>query len=179
MLIDEFLPQYDLRSHHRVTVHAPIEQVYESVRRLDIAQTRLARWLFRLRGIPVSTTLSLDNLLEMRFILLGDNESKELLLGLVGRFWILSGKLQRLDAERFRTFTHQGYAKAVWNFSVTSLSDHSTLLETETRVHCLDSVSRRRFRLYWLIIGVFSRLIRREILQTIKHRAERLQPFAA
>jgi hypothetical protein len=37
----------------------------------------------------------------------------------------------------------------------------------------LDDESRRRFRLYWLFIGPFSGLIRRKILRSIKHEAER------
>jgi hypothetical protein len=49
----------------------------------------------------------------------------------------------------------------------------TTRLATETRVLCLDDESRRRFRLYWLFIGPFSGLIRRKILRSIKHEAER------
>ena len=95
-----------------------------------------------------------------------------MLLGLVGRFWTLSGGLRRLDAEGYRNFHERGYAKAAWNFSLTERPDESTLLETETRVHCPDAVSRRRFKWYWLFVGGFSGLIRREVLQAIKRNAE-------
>ena len=47
-----------------------------------------------------------------------------------------------------------------------------TLLATETRVLCLDTASRRRFRLYWTLIGPFSGLIRKDILRSIKRQAE-------
>jgi len=109
----------------------------------------------------------------MRFILLGEKPNEELLLGLVGRFWTASGELRRLDAEGFRSFKEQGYAKAAWNFSLAERPDGSVLLETETRVYCLDQSSRRRFQLYWLVVGPFSGLIRRDVLQAVKRSAEK------
>jgi hypothetical protein len=182
MLIDDFLPSYDVRERHRIKIHAPVEKVYDAVRRLDISQTRLSMLLFRLRGIPAGSfapsCFTLDDFLKMRFILLGEKPNEELLLGLVGRFWTASGELRRLDAEGFRGFDEPGYAKAVWNFSLAGRSDGSVLLETETRVYCLDQASRRRFRLYWLLVGPFSGLIRREVLQAIKRSAEKTESQA-
>jgi hypothetical protein len=183
MLIDDFLPGYDVRERHRIKVHAPVERVYDAVRRLDISQTKLTMLLFRLRGIPAGRfaprCFTLDDFLKMRFILLGEKPNKELLLGLVGRFWTASGALRRLDAEGFRSFNEQGYAKAAWNFSLAGQRDGSVLLETETRVLCLDQMSRRRFRLYWLVVGPFSGLIRREVLRAIKRSAENIESQAA
>ena len=177
MLIDDFLPDYDVRERHRTVVHSPAERVYEAVRRLDLSQAKLSMFLFRLRGIPAGRSapscFTLDDFLKMRFILLGEKPNEELLLGLVGRFWTPSGELRRLDAEGYRNFNERGYAKAAWNFSLSERADGSVLLETETRVYCLDEASRRWFRLYWLFIGVFSGLIRREVLQAVKRNAER------
>ena len=179
MLIDDFLPNYDVRERHRTEVYAPVDEVYAAVRRLDLSQARLTRWLFRLRGIPCPANFGLDNFLRMHFVLLGERPNEELLLGLVGRFWTLSGGLRRLDPEAYRNFNERGYAKAAWNFSLSAKADDAVLLETETRVHCLDEVSRRQFHLYWLFIGAFSGLIRRDILQGIKRDAERLHSRAA
>lgn len=183
MLIDEFLPKYDIRERHRIKVHAPTDKVYAAVRQLDISQAKLSMFLFRLRGIPAGISapscFTLDDFLKMRFILLGEKPNEELVLGLAGRFWTPSGELRRLDAEGYRSFNEQGYAKAAWNFSLSEQLDKTVLLETETRVYCLDDVSRRWFRLYWLLIGAFSGLIRREVLQAVKRNAERLHSRAA
>jgi hypothetical protein len=177
MLIDDFLPTYDVRERHRIKVYAPIEKVYAAVRQLDLSRARLSMLLFRLRGIPAGITapscFNLDDFLKMRFILLGEKPGEELLLGLAGRFWKPSGELRCLDVEGFRSFNEQGYAKAAWNFSLSEQPNSSILLETETRVYCLDDASRIRFRLYWLLVGAFSGLIRREILQAVKRSAER------
>ena len=178
MLIDDFLASYDVRERHGIKVHAPVERVYAAVRQLDISGAKLSMFLFRLRGIPAGTScapscFNLDDFLKMRFILLGERPNEELLLGLVGRFWTPSGELRRLDAAGFREFNEPGYAKAAWNFSLSEQPDASVLLETETRVYCLDDASRRRFRLYWLLVGSFSGLIRREVLRAVKRNAER------
>ena len=183
MLIDDFLPNYDVRERHCAQIHAPIDKVYTTVRQLDISQAKLSMFLFRLRGLPAGRSapscFTLDDFLRMRFILLGERPDEELLLGLVGRFWKPSGELLRLDAEGFRDFNEPGYAKAVWNFTLAKQPDDAVMLATETRVYCLDETSRRRFRLYWLFIGAFSGLIRRELLLTVKRNAEKLHSRAA
>ena len=183
MLIDDFLPRYDVRERHRTTVHAPVDKVYAAVRQLDISQAKLSMFLLWLRGIPTGLSapacFTLDDFLKMRFILLGEKPDEELLLGVVGRFWTPSGELRRLDAEGFRNFKEKGYAKAVWNFSLSEQASNTVLLETETRVYCLDEASRKRFRWYWMMIGGFSALIRRDLLQAIKRNAEKLHSQAA
>lgn len=172
MLIDEYLPIYDVRERHRITVHAPVERVYQAVRALDISEARLTRLLFRLRGLPCPPRLTLDDFLKMRFILLDERPNQELLLGLVGKFWTPAGELRRLEPEEFIDFDERGYAKAAWNFSLTQATNGVVSLATETRVSCTDSASRRKFRLYWTVVGTFSGIVRREMLQIIKQNAE-------
>jgi hypothetical protein len=176
MLIDDFLPGYDVRERHQIKVNAPLDKVYAAVRRLDISRARLSMLLFRLRGIPsgnlTPSCFTLEDFLKMRFILLGERPNQELLLGLVGRFWTPKGELLRLDAEGFKSFERRGYAKAAWNFTLREQADGAVLLETETRVFCMDAASRKRFRFYWLFIGAFSGLTRRDVLRAIKRDAE-------
>ena len=186
-LIDEYLPEYDVVERHRTAIRASREPVYESVRRLDMTRSPVIRSLFALRSLPAlmsrssthrgesqSLGLTLDGLLDNGFVLLGERRGEELLLGLVGRFWTPSGHLLRVDANDFRDFQRPGYARAAWNFSLSGMEDGATRLATETRVQCTDSTSRRRFRLYWTVVGPFSGLIRREILRSIKRDVEAL-----
>lgn len=184
-LIDEYLPEYDVVERHRTAIRASRERVYEAVRELDMTRSPVIRGLFALRGLPAllarssarrvgSLGLTLDGLLDTGFVLLGERPGEELLLGLVGRFWTPTGDLVRVEAKDFRDFRQPGYARAVWNFSLSESEAGATLLATETRVRCLDSASRRRFRLYWTVVGPFSGLIRREILRSIKRDVEAL-----
>lgn len=182
MLMDEYLPRYDLTEQHELVVQAPPERIYPAVRELDLRGSLITRWLFLLRGLPAvldargkrgrGLGLTLEGLLENGFVLLGERPQEELLLGVAGRFWTPSGDIQRLDAETFRRFNAPGFAKAAWSFSLHPQTATETRLATETRVQCLDEVSRRKFRQYWLLIGPFSGLIRREALDAIKRKAE-------
>jgi hypothetical protein len=46
-------------------------------------------------------------------------------------------------------------------------ADGHSRLSTETRVLALDGKSRLAFRIYWLVVGPFSALIRRRWLRAI------------
>lgn len=181
MLIDDFMPVYDVTERHQIEVRAPIEEVYSAVRSLDLRDSRLVRLLFRLREFPGlfasrhsarTLGLTLEGLLENGFILLGEQPPREILLGVIGRFWTASGCIRRLDADGFAAFDELGYAKAAWNFSLSQIDAGTTKLATDTRVLCKDESSRRRFRLYWFFIAPFSGLIRREALRAIRRSSE-------
>jgi hypothetical protein len=167
MLIDEFLPRYDVAERHAMEVRAPVEQVWEAIVNLDMSQSRVIRGLFRLRGMPPAS-FTLRGLQRVGFVLLGEEPNREMVLGLVGKFWTPRGDLQRVDVDGFRAFNKEGYAKAAWNFALAPQVDGTVRVTTETRVLCLDERSRRRFRLYWLVIGPFSGWIRREALGIIR-----------
>ena len=181
MLIDDYLSSYDVAARYQSNVRAPAAHVYQVVRRMDMSESALIRMLFRLREFPaISKTrdshqglgLTLDDLLRSGFILLAEDAPREILLGVVGRFWTSSGCIQRMDADGFRAFDENGFAKAVWNFSLSERETGLTDLATETRVRCLDDESRRKFRLYWTLIGPFSGLIRKETLRVVRQQAE-------
>jgi hypothetical protein len=183
MLIDDFLPVYDAVERHHIDIHGSPELVYSAARKLELSGSAWVRWLFRLRGLPAlfvsraksqqeDLGLTLDGFLKNGFILLGETPPQEIVLGLVGKFWTSSGCIQRLDKAVFLSFATPGYAKAVWNFSLSPQADGITRLFTETRVLCLDETGRRRFRFYWRFIRPFSGLVRMEALRAIKRRAE-------
>ncbi|UCF84468.1 MAG: hypothetical protein JSV50_02220, partial [Desulfobacteraceae bacterium] len=168
---DEFLPAYDVNERHHIDVHAPAEKVYQVVQSLDFRDSRIVKWLFRLRGIP-EYALTLDGLLELGFVILGETPNQEIVIGLVGRFWTRAVDIQHLDPGTFRNFDRKGFAKAIANISLSRQTDTITRVTTETRVHCIGNSSRRYFRLYWFLISPFSAWIRREWLRIIKRRVE-------
>ena len=184
MLIDDFLPMYDVAERHAIDVSAPVEPVYAATRKLDLSSSILARFLFWLRKVPgwlffrrsgqKQLGLNMEGLLKSGFILLGEKPHEEIVLGLVGRFWTAQGDLQSLDSDGFQRFQERGYAKAASNFSLSCPAQGVTRLTTETRVLCLDAHSRRRFRLYWLFVRPFSGMVRKEALRAVKREAERI-----
>jgi hypothetical protein len=167
------MPAFDVSERHHVEVRAPRNEIYKQVRKLDMSDARLTHFLFRLRGMRSSQCLTLDDLLKTGFCILDERAGEELLLGLVGRFWTPAGNILCVTPETFRDFNRSGYAKAAWNFSLMPNENGAVRLTTETRVQCTDKLSRWQFRLYWMLIGSFSALIRREMLRTLKRNAER------
>jgi hypothetical protein len=174
MLIDEFLPVYDFSERHETKIRAPRERVFEAVNSADLSDSWIIRSLFALRGLGwsrASEKTTLRGMTKEGFAILGEKPGDEILLGLAGKFWTLSGNLQKIDAGSFKDFNEKGLAKAVWNFSLAE-SEGETLLKTETRIRCLDESSRQSFALYWTIVKPFSGLTRTEMLRVIKEKAE-------
>jgi hypothetical protein len=116
--------------------------------------------------------VTLRDVVEQGFSVIGEDPPREVVLGVVGAFWRLRGGLRRGDASSFRDPIAAGEARAAWGFCVTERTDGSCLLSTETRVQCADAASRRRFKVYWLVVRPGSGLIRRLMLREIRRAAE-------
>jgi hypothetical protein len=190
MLLDEFLPEFDVRASCTTRIAAPPDRVYASLRTANFDHWGLMRVLVGLRWLPGLASapsdawrriragrgrrpVTLDRLLDGGFTLLGERPGQELVLGTIGRFWRARGELWPTSPERFREAAPYGTAKAAWNFALTAATSKHTEVRTETRVLCADARSRRRFRAYWVFVRPFSGLIRREMLAAIRVAAER------
>ena len=181
-LIDDLMPRFDEVERHELLVRAPVAAVYAAIARTDFADSRVIRALLGLRALPSivrgrrrrsSGPLTLATLGARDFVPLGERAPHEVAIGVVGRFWTPTGGVVPLDADGFRRFDRPGYAKVVWNFTVEDGGGGAARLATETRIWCLDRASRRRFRLYWLVVRPFSGLMRRVMLRAIAREAGR------
>ncbi|WP_051052934.1 hypothetical protein [Fulvivirga imtechensis] len=172
MLKEKYLPEANVSKTETVVVQAPVEVIYPLVETLDFSESKIIYWLFKLRGIPVPESLSLKGLEKIRFVKLEAVPNKEIILGLIGQFWTPAGDLRVFKAEEFTGFNNVDYAKATWSFELTPVNEKVTLLSTETRVLCMKEETRRKFRIYWMLIQPFSSWVRREILHCIRKRAE-------
>jgi hypothetical protein len=170
--MDHFMPRWDVATRHETIIRGTPADVMRAVKRLDLGRSRLARALFRLRGMP-RASCTLNGALRLGFVLLGERPDRELVLGLAGRFWTPRGDLRRVTPERFLSFAEPGTARAVWGFRAEPVGHGAVELITETRVACADASTRRRFRLYWFFVAPFSGLIRRECLRIIRRDVER------
>ena len=184
MLIDRFLPEYDVVEHHEVDVDAPANRAYEAVKDLDLARSPVVLALLFARGVPHLFTgavkpkrrLTLDDIVASGFVLLGEEPGRELVLGIVGKFWRPTGAVRRIAPDDFAGFDESGFAKAAWNFVVSGRAGGGSTVISETRIASTDADARRKFTRYWWLIGRFSALIRREVLRGVKHHAESLPP---
>ena len=87
MLIDDFMPIFDVSERHHTLVLAPSERAYQAARSVDLARSRVVRALFTVRGIPAlvrrsrrSTpqSMTLDDLMDGGFLWLGEEAGRAL-----------------------------------------------------------------------------------------------------
>jgi hypothetical protein len=183
MLIDDFLPAFQVVEHHQRLVSASRGRTYAAIWDADFAASLLVKGLLILRAIPTlvsdpagthvpSVGVTLREILRQGFELLAEEPGREVLLGVSGRFWKLRENLSRAEPQRFREPVPEGLARAAWNFTVSERGEDTTLLSTETRVLCSGDAALRSFRRYWFVVGPFSGLIRRHMLRSIARVAE-------
>jgi hypothetical protein len=189
MLLDDYLPNFDVRSRAHAHIAAQPERVYASLRTTNFDQWGFTRTLYALRTVPALPTApwttvqrfraalgrphwTLADLLAGGFSLLAERPNLELVVGTIGRFWLARGELSAVSPVQFLGTPPPGTAKAAWNFAVARSPAGGTVLSTETRVWCADPASRRRLRAYWLLIGLPSNLIRREMLAAVRNAVE-------
>ncbi|HEX6749268.1 MAG TPA: hypothetical protein VF092_18365 [Longimicrobium sp.] len=186
MLIDEWMPEWDVHEVHETRVRAPHDRVWAAVRALDFSRAPVTRTLMAMRYLPAMLTRAgrrkvlerrSGGILRAGFLVLGERPGEELLLGVVGRFWTSGGGIERVTPEELRVFDRPGFAIGTWNFTLEDDGD-GVRVATETRVRCTDDASRRKFRRYWRVIAPFSGLIRLEMLKSIRRVAESSSPPA-
>jgi hypothetical protein len=177
--LHELMPVCDRVARYQVLVHATPAVTWEAFDSCDFSRAPLTRILMTLRTLrrtpEKESTIVLPTIERLRrsgFIPLEEHPDQEVVVGVVGRFWRPdSGMLHGLSADAVLSFQQDGFAKAYWNFAVEP-APRGTLLSTETRIQCFGDAARRAFKLYWLLVGPFSGLIRKEMLRMVKQHAE-------
>lgn len=177
--IDEFLPNYDFCAAYQMRINAAPSAVWECLLHLDFGELWLTRFLMTLRTgkrMPRHGTLGdlRQPLQGTGFVILEEAPEDELVIGLAGRFWRHDGgRCMDLTADNFIEFSRTGHAKVAMNLKLRAETPETetTVLSTETRIQCFGPAALWKFRLYWAIVGPFSGLIRKAILQHVKTKA--------
>jgi hypothetical protein len=190
MLIDQYLPRYDVTEVREVTVDATPEVTYHAIRETDLTDPMidalfairelLTRLAGRLRGEvppPAPATFTFNDLATpaMGFILLAEEPGVEFVVASVGRFWRRDYGWHPVAPDQFVGFTEPGYAKLAISFLVKPTGDARALLRYEARTVTTDEVARKRFRRYWRVIRPGVALVMRRALIRIRAEAERRQ----
>jgi len=183
MLIDSFAPNFDATEIHCIAIRASRQTVYEALWTSDLGGSAVIKLLMLLRSMPGliarressprNQTVTLQTLIDSGFGLLAERASDEVVLGVTGRFWRPTGNLSTFRRSDFDHPVPAGFARGVWNFSLSEGLEGQTILQTETRVICGDSASRRKFLAYWFVVRPFSGLIRLIMLRNVRKAAEK------
>jgi hypothetical protein len=145
-LIDDWLPEFDVNERHDAAVPLEPERALDVALSSPVAPDRTVAALLRARGMPArGQTLE-------EFFRANDFSH----LGRTSTEWAAA-----LDGPS---------VKIAIDFRAEPIPGGSRLT-TETRVKATNEQALRRFRLYWLVTGPFSALIRRRWLKAIQKAA--------
>jgi hypothetical protein len=172
ILIDKAMPEFDRREVHRRRIHAPADAIWEAAKELRGDEMAVMRVLMGIRtlgrGSRDGERTVLSSFRGMGFRLIDEAPGEEMVIAGIGRFWLPSGGLRKVESsEQFAAFAEPRYAKVAFNFRL-----EGETLSTETRIAGTDAHARRRFGAYWLLVRPGSGLIRREWLRAIDRRAQ-------
>jgi hypothetical protein len=202
MLVDDFLPAYDVSDAVATVVNADVATAWDALMEVDLIEVGrkrpLAGVLGAIRVLPDVVSQMLHGEAPQRppqhlrlrdttaippdeggWVLLGERPRDEIALGLVGKFWRPVIEFAKVPPERFRDFAEPGYAKTIYSLSVRSLDEQHTLLSGAMRTATTDEHARRWFRRYWTFgIGSGAHILVNGLLDVTREMAEARAGFS-
>lgn len=196
MLVDEFLPSYDISDAVGVQVDADAASAWDALTDVDLLEVGrrspvvgvlgavrllpevVAHILHGERPPKAPESIRLREMGELPrseggWILLGERPGEEIALGLVGKFWRPVIEYAEVDAGGFHDFDEPGFAKTVYSLSAQPLAEGRTLLSGVMRTATTDAHARRWFRRYWTFgVGSGAHLLVGALLEAAREQAE-------
>jgi hypothetical protein len=186
VLIDTYLPNFDVRDYHETRVAADAEVAFAAFRALDLERSPIVRLLFTIRNLPSrilghepargrtsSSRSFLTAALDMGWMILEETPGQELVVGAVTQPWAATVIFRGLPPAQFTAFAEPGFTKIVWNIATRTCAS-GAIVSTETRVLATDPASKRRFRRYWFAVNPGVRLIRRVALAQVRREVRQI-----
>ena len=201
MLLDRYLPQYDVTETHAVIIDADTDLTWQAVRRSDLSRSAVIRVLLEMRSLPnrlqrvlkrqpteaARPPLTLHEMQRAQLLLLGESPGHEIVFGTVVQPWkAVTGDepAPQVEPGRFAAFDTPGYmlrspSTSGWSPTAAGAPSHDDRDTDGDR----PPRSLRRFTRYWPPIGPSSALIRpltrdREIRCRATDLASRAHPPA-
>ncbi|WIX98518.1 nitroreductase/quinone reductase family protein [Amycolatopsis mongoliensis] len=193
LLIDRFLPEFDVTLIEHVVVEAEVGRTWQAVRDLDLTRvhTPLMDAAMFVRGVPAGVARRFgragpaEQPAELKlfgpgtglpgWLSLGEAPGQEVVLGAIGRFWqpdIEWYDVTGMTPEQFAGFTEPGWGRIAAGFSLRPYGTGRTLVSYEARTATDDPASARRFSRYWSFVRPFVRIVMRATLARIREDAE-------
>lgn len=183
-LIDYYAPRFQYSETHKIHIYGSEAKIMNAILTHQATHDPLIQKMLSLRALPDALwqklsfqrseepSFSMDS-----FTVLGQNHHKELVFGLIGKFWRPDfGLIRPGTAAAFYAFEKKGVAKLVLNYRLNSIDPikQEVCLSTQTRIVCPDFGSWLFCGGYWLLIRLGSGMIRRRMLKNIKKQVESL-----
>ena len=176
-----FFTDPDVHERHDVIVRAPADVVFDTAERFDVLSIRLVRLIFWLRARVLGATPPprawpgglIAETKSIGWAELERRPGRLVVMGAVTQPWEPDVRFQGLAPDAFAAYAAPEHVKIVWTLDVDSRGPSRTRLRTETLAEATDDAARRRFRAYWLFVGLGILAIRLLLLPAIRREAER------
>ncbi|HEX6746525.1 MAG TPA: hypothetical protein VF092_04460 [Longimicrobium sp.] len=181
ILIDTFIPEYEVGDRHEIRVAAPAEFALEALKETDLESIPLVHAIFKARALILGTEADASELprglltstLAMGWGVLAEVPGREIVVGAVTKPWEADVTFHALEPETFRGFNEPGWVKIVWTLEAEPIGPEASIARTRVRVRTTDARARAKFRRYWSVFSPGIRLVRRLSLPVVKAAAER------
>jgi hypothetical protein len=185
LLLDRFMPRYEIREFHETRVAAPAEVAFATARELDMQGSAVVRAIFKGRELFMGADRAnsrrpqpfLSEVMALGWRILHEEPGRKLVVGAVTRPWEANVTFRGLEPQEFAGFQEPGYTKIIWTLEAEPTGRGTAIFRTETRAVTTDGESRRRFRRYWAMVSPGVVLIRHEMLRQV--RGEAAKRFSA
>jgi hypothetical protein len=171
--LDEWLPDYSVRTYHRRTATAEQEALWRAASSIRLSDTRrlgkLVSW--RIPGLHGSQTYH-EMFREYPFTVLHETDDA-LISGLCGKIWTPARDYPALpDGDAFADWDASGTVRVAFAHWTRELDDGRAELCSEARVQPVDTTARLRLKAIWALLGPFERLVGAEPLELAVRRAQ-------
>jgi hypothetical protein len=175
------MPSCEVAERHQIRVAAPADVTLAAAREMDVAQSWLARGIFRTRELILGATPGerpqprglLEETQALGWKVLAEIPGREIVVGAVTRPWEPNVTFRGMPPEEFAAFSEPGYVKIAWTLRADPIGPAASIFRTETRAIATDASARARFRWYWAFLSPGITLIRLLTLRPLKAEAER------
>ena len=151
MLLDRYLPQYDVTETHAVIIDADTDRTWQAVRRSDLSRSAVIRVLLEMRSLPnrlqgflkgrpsepSRPPLTLDDMERAGFLLLGESPGHEIVFGTVVQPWKAvtdDEPAPQVEAGRFAVETREQVAQRVHGRPVRGVEELAGMLRAHPEV---------------------------------------------
>ena len=180
LLLDQFMPLYDVATRHERRIGALPEDVLAAARQMDMLGSPIARAIFRTRelvlgatGAPRAARTLMEEVTAMGWRVLAEVPGREVVVGAVTKPWEPDVTFRPLPPDAFAAFAEPGYVQIAWTLRADPDGRGGTIFRTETRARATDAEARTKFRRYWACFSPGMWLIRWTMLAPLASAAAR------
>jgi len=181
LLLDRFMPKYEVVERHHVGVAAPSDVTFAAFMDMDLEDSAVIRAIFRARELLLGAHAGdkprarglVAMTQELGWGVLAEVPTHQIVMGAVTQPWKPDVVFRSLPPDEFAAFDEPDYVKIVWTLRADVSNTGTSIARTETRVIATDAEARRKFRWYWARFSAGIVLIRTISLQLVKKEAER------